>query len=281
MMDLLRAIHNADVSVYYFLNGFVGNRFLDRFFTFQQTNTLLKCGVLISMYWYFWFRRSPDQDSRRKAIITIIIGTLLALAINRTVSTLSPFRIRPMFDAALQHRPSSIPPLSDLEDWSAFPSDHAAYLCALALGLVYLSRRLAVPMVLYAAGWICLPRLYLGVHYASDIVVGAVIGASTVWAVLRVDWLRAFLAPRVLDFADAKPQWFYMAAFLVMFEMGDLFWDVRGPVHLLLHSISSTGPYHQMVRYGLLLLLALGAATGLWRTPSFQHEKGMVLKAKG
>jgi membrane-associated phospholipid phosphatase len=104
----------------------------------------------------------------------------------------------PMYDPALQHRPFSIQPLSDLESWSAFPSDHAAYLCALAFGLAYLSRSLTVSIFLYAAGWICLPRLYLGVHYASDIVVGTGIGVATVWAVLRVDWFRSFLASRVL-----------------------------------------------------------------------------------
>lgn len=165
-----------------------------------------------------------------------------------------------MYDPALQHRPFSIQPVSGLENWSAFPSDHAAYLCALAFGLAYLSRSLTVPIILYAAGWICLPRLYLGVHYASDIVVGTGIGVATVWAALRVDWLRSFVASRVLALMDAKPEWFYLLAFLVMFEMGDLFWDVRGPVHLLMHSVSSVEPYHQIVRYGLLLLAAIGAA---------------------
>jgi undecaprenyl-diphosphatase len=259
MMNLLLTIHNVDVSIYYFLNGLVGNRLLDRFFLYQESNTLLKCGIPVSMYWYFWFCSGPDQEKRRRAIFTIIVGTLLALTINRTISTLTPFRVRPMFDPVLQHRPLWIQPLSDLENWSAFPSDHAAYFCTLAYGLAYLSRSLKVPMMLFAACWICLPRLYLGVHYASDIVVGAGIGVTTVWAVLRMDWLRSFLASQVLAFMNSKPHWFYTAAFLVMFEMGDLFWDVRGPVHLLLHNISSAGPYHQVIRYALLVLAAPGA----------------------
>jgi undecaprenyl-diphosphatase len=259
---LLHAIRTVDVSVYYFLNQTVGNRFLDRFFYYQESNVLLKCGLLVSMYWYFWFRPSPDQEARRKAIFTIIVGTLLALSVNRVISTLTPFRIRPMYDAALVHRPFSVQALSDLENWSAFPSDHAAYLCALAFGLAYLSRRMTIPILLYTAGWICLPRMYLGVHYASDIVVGALIGVATVMVVLRADWLRASLATRVLAFADAKPHWFYMAAFVVMFEMGDLFWDIRGPVHLLLHFLPA-GMFHKGILVALLALAALGAGLAI------------------
>ena len=260
-MNLLETIRNMDVSVYHFLNGFVGNRFLDRFFFYQESNTLLKCGLLVSMYWYFWFRGGPDQERRRQAIFTMVVGALLALAINRAVSAVAPFRIRPMYDQALAHRPFSLQPLSDLESWSAFPSDHAAYLCALAFGVAYLSRNLTIPIVLYAASWICLPRLYLGIHYASDIVLGTAIGIATVWAVLQADWLRSALACRALAFMDRKPQWFYTIAFLMTFEMGDLFWDIRGPIHLLSHNISDAGPYHQILRYGLLLVAAL--ATGM------------------
>jgi undecaprenyl-diphosphatase len=263
MLGPLHSIQNVDVSIYHFLNGFAGNRFLDRLFYYQESHTLLKCGVPVSMYWYFWFRDGPDQERRRTAIFTIIVGAILALAINRAISTLTPFRVRPMFDLALQHRPLSIQPLTDLVDWSAFPSDHAAYLCALAFGLAYLSRRLRLPMILFAAGWICLPRLYLGVHYASDIVVGAGIGVATVWALLRADWLRSLFALRLRAF-NAKPQWFYMVAFLVMFEMGDLFLDLREPVHILLHNISRAGRYHQIIRYGLLFLASLGAGIAVF-----------------
>jgi hypothetical protein len=210
------------------------------------------------LYWYFWFRGGPDQERRRRAIIAIIFGTLLALAINRAVSSLTPFRVRPMFDMALQHRPLAVEPHSDLEDWSSYPSDHAAYLCALAFGLICLARKRAVPIILYAVGWICLPRMYLGIHFASDIAVGALIGVATILVVLRLDWIRSSLASRVLDFVNARPQWFYMVAFLILFEMGGLFGDVRGPVHLLLHA-GSGGPYHKIILCALLLFAAVCA----------------------
>jgi len=42
--------------------------------------------------------------------------------------------------------------------------------------LAYLLRRYAVTILLYTVVWVCLPRIYLGIHYVSDIVVGIVIG---------------------------------------------------------------------------------------------------------
>jgi undecaprenyl-diphosphatase len=248
---LPHSISAIDTGVYHFLNAAVGNRFLDRFFYYQESNTLLKCGLLVSAYWYFWFRPGPDREGRRATIWTIILATLLALTVNRVISTMAPFRVRPMFEAGLTARPLQIPPLTDLENWSSFPSDHASYLCALAFGLAYLSRRHIVAIAVYTAAWICLPRLYLGVHYFSDIVAGAAIGCATVMIVLRNRWIRGSVAPRVVAFAETQPHWFYAAAFLVMFEMGDLFWDLRGPVHHLLN-VAFMKPYIKPALYGLL-----------------------------
>jgi membrane-associated phospholipid phosphatase len=40
--------------------------------------------------------------------------------------------------------------------------------------------------MLYAAGWICLPRVFLGEHYVSDVVVGAGIGIALVVRFIEV-----------------------------------------------------------------------------------------------
>lgn len=79
----------------------------------------------------------------------------------------------------------------------------------------------------YAAVWICLPRMFLGVHYASDTVAGAAIGMVTVWASMRARWLQSNVAAPLLAFAEARPGSFYVTAFLGSFEMAALFDDVR------------------------------------------------------
>jgi membrane-associated phospholipid phosphatase len=239
-----------------FFEWIAGNRFLDHFASFEENDNLLKGGLFLAIYWYLWFRACPDQDRRRKAIITILIGALLALAVSRTIANFAPYRVRPMYDPHLQHHPHAFPISPNLINWSAFPSDTAAFFSALGFGLAYLSRRLAIPAMLYVAGWICLPRMFLGVHYASDIAAGAVIGIVLVWASLKVGWLRSVFATRLLVFVKAKPEVFYGAAFLASFEMGVLFDDIREAARGVFHMASvESGKFSHA---GLAALAALG-----------------------
>ena len=152
---LVRSIQNLDVVVYHFLNGFAGNRFLDHFASFEENDKLLKGGLFLAIYWYRWFCAGPDQKRRRRAIIAILTGALLVLAVSRTIANFAPYRVRPMFDPHLQHHPYAFPISPNLINWSALerlPSDTAALFWALEFGLAYLSRRLAIPMMLYMAG---------------------------------------------------------------------------------------------------------------------------------
>ena len=213
-------------------------------------NGLLRGGVFFAAYWYFWFKRGSDQNDRRRSIILILIATLLGLAVNRSIAFLLPFRARPVFNTALVHHALSIPMSTNLEHWSAFPSDTATYFVALAFGLAHLSRHLALPAVLYAGVWVCLPRMYLGLHYLSDIVVGALIGIAVVWVTLKTEWLRRSLGQRVLSL-ESRPQLFYACAFLLTFEMADVFDHIRDAVRGVLHVVR-LGPHSHAILGALI-----------------------------
>jgi membrane-associated phospholipid phosphatase len=254
MTALLQAIHTLDVSVYRILNGFAGNWLADHLANFEEGNNLAKGGLFFGAYVYLWFRGGLTQEARRKAILAILIGTLLALVLCRTIADFTPFRVRPMYDPNLPHRAYSIPTHPNLVDWSSFPSDTAAYFFALAFGLAYLVRRHSALILLYTAGWICLPRLYLGEHYLSDVVVGAAIGVTIVVASLKSGWLQQNIAAPILRFMEAKPHVFYGAAFLVFFEMGVVFMDVRSAAQQLMQALRA-GHVHELFRALLVGIL--------------------------
>jgi undecaprenyl-diphosphatase len=235
MNSLLQLIHSTDLRIYTWLSGYAGNWVLDRLVSQEEANNLFKGGIFFAMYWHLWFGTDTERDRRRSSIFIIIGGTLLALMVSRTLSFLVPFRLRPIYDGGIPHPSYSVPITFNLESWNAFPSDTAALFFALAFGIAYLSRRMAIPVLLYTAGWIALPRIYLGLHYPSDIVAGAVIGIATVWALLRTQWLHSVIARRVLAFESASPQWFYPIAFLMSFELADLFNDVRNVGRVMVH----------------------------------------------
>jgi undecaprenyl-diphosphatase len=267
---LLQAVRSVDIGIYHFFCFFAGNALLNRLASHEEANNLLKGGVFFAIYWHLWFRTSPERDSRRGAIIAVLIGAVLAIIVARTVSFITPFRVRPIFDPTIVHAVYSIPMKPNLENWSAFPSDTAAYFFALAFGVMYLLRRLAVPIALYALGWICVPRMYLGLHYASDIVVGSAIGIVTAWLSLRSEFLRSTVVRRALRAVEKSPQWFYPTAFLVSFEMATVFGGLRDAgngvlrgVLLALHIQSQLShPGHPIDAWGGLLAMAGFLVTG-------------------
>ncbi len=68
----------------------------------------------------------------------------------------------------------------------SFPSGHAA----LSFAVAFLLNRLYGPKLRFTyliAAWIALTRIYVGAHFPSDTIGGALIGLATAWAVAR--WL--------------------------------------------------------------------------------------------
>lgn len=75
----------------------------------------------------------------------------------------------------------------------SFPSGHAAASFAAASALLYSKCRGWIPAMVLAAA-IALSRLYLYVHYPSDVICGAVLG-------ILCGWIGAFLAQKAGDFS--------------------------------------------------------------------------------
>jgi len=73
----------------------------------------------------------------------------------------------------------------------SFPSGHTsvAFSSAMSLYLAYPKWYVAVPAFTYAAS-VGYSRMYLGVHYPSDVLAGAVIGAGSAWLMYKANkWL--------------------------------------------------------------------------------------------
>ena len=79
--------------------------------------------------------------------------------------------------------------LGPVSEWS-FPSGHASSSFAAATA-IYKSRpkRVGVPCIILAAllAW---SRLYVGVHYPTDVLAGALIGTLCAWVALKLDGYR-------------------------------------------------------------------------------------------
>ena len=71
--------------------------------------------------------------------------------------------------------------LGEVQEDFSFPSGHSAAAFAVAVVMYkFLPKRVGVPALVLAAA-IALSRLYIGVHYPTDVLVGALIGAACAW----------------------------------------------------------------------------------------------------
>ncbi len=85
-------------------------------------------------------------------------------------------------------------PLVDLPATFSFPSGHASVSFACATTLALAVPRLAIPLYLLAA-LISFSRVYVGVHYPLDVLVGAVLGVAVAIALRKLAAILRRSAP--------------------------------------------------------------------------------------
>lgn len=226
-------MHRLDLSVFHLINAWSGNWALDRIVGFEEASSLFRGGLLLIPYWWFWFAGDGERRARRRrVIVAALLGTFCALVLARFMATMLPYRLRPMNELGIGFQPPSLPIVMTLENWSSFPSDTASLFFALSFGVLRLSRPLGAALMACSAIWICLPRIYLGIHYPSDILAGALLGIVAAWGAItameaRGGALARWVMAPLSAFEERRPEIFYAAAFASTFEMATMFDDLR------------------------------------------------------
>ena len=225
-----------DLPILHAINGYCGNNWvLDRVISHLALD--FKWTVPLCIFWVLWFQKAKDQIERRKVLLVILLAVLLSLVVNRTVSVMMPYRVRPMETAGIgYHQPLFEKGFnySDFELWSSFPSDQATYFFAFAAGFWFFSVRLGIALFAYST-LIALSRVYLGTHFPSDVAVGALLGIL-VQLVFNRDYTREAISP-LLALEKSKPNYFNAVLFFVLLEMGTGFMNVRDIGRSLFHLI--------------------------------------------
>lgn len=189
----------------------------------------------MSIFWWAWFRDDRAEGKDRPVIISTIFLSAVALFLSRALALLLPFRERPLRNPILQFRiPFGVSPQA-LISWSSFPSDHAVFFFALATCMFFLSRRLAIAIFFYIFFVICLPLVYLGVHYPTDILIGALLGIGTACLLLSKR-LRSSLSSMPLLWLKRSPASFYPCFYLITFLFGTMFDPLRAIVTAAWHA---------------------------------------------
>jgi undecaprenyl-diphosphatase len=189
-------IDHVDLAIMTFLTGFAGkSRMFDHFVNAVSRFDLFKGIALMCLFWFAWGVVKPnetlrDRDERHERLVSILIGSLLIGVLSRCLQLILHIHQRPMLANLHLPFPKFDAGISSLNTWNSFPSDHSMLFFALSTGLWTINRRLGIIAAIWSLIVIDLPRVYLGIHYPSDVVAGAVLGTICMVGFLRLPLAR-------------------------------------------------------------------------------------------
>jgi undecaprenyl-diphosphatase len=222
-----------DSSIINFLHGFFGkSEFFDSTLGLMTENNLVKGGVVVAILWYLWFRKNDNVEYNRGRIVVGMLSCIIAVVVARTLALTLPYRVRPYLNPDINFGQHFEKQLQPLDSWSSFPSDHAVMFFSLATCIFLISRRIGLLTYLYVILFICFPRVYLGYHYASDLVVGAIVGIL-ITLILSMNKISKPIVRMANQFATASPGLFYAMIFLLTFQIATMFFESRDIVAFL------------------------------------------------
>jgi len=156
---------SIDESVFHFINNLAGKwTALDSVVIWANRWGIAAFSLILV---YYFFKNS-------KIFWTVGLSALLSRGILKELINFLLPRPRPFLVYEHVHILTVQTNLIDGLSSPAFPSGHAAYLFAIAFAIFYINRKLGW-LLLVAAAFLSVARIYLGVHYPSDVIAGAII----------------------------------------------------------------------------------------------------------
>ena len=213
-----------DVWLSSYLNQFAGTvPMADRFFVMLTTMPTMKMlPVIVLMYW-LWSR---PQAQVRSYLVATTCSAYIAFIVARFCAHLLPFRTRPLHTPEMHWQLTTGMAADEAQMWSSFPSDHATMLGAVVLGLWRIQPAAGVFAAVWGWTFILFPRLFVGLHFISDLMAGFLLGMLVCYVVLQAA-IRERLWALSECWIRKAPGTFYAASFLIMYWLATNGNDIR------------------------------------------------------
>ena len=181
-MQVAHLFDGFDLPILSFLTGFAGRSPLfDHLINALSRLDIFKGVALMCLFWYTWAEAPADEphqvrEQRQKRLVLVLIGTVLIGGLSRVLQLALPIHQRPLLSNLGLNFPVTAFDASSISNWNSFPSDHSMFFFALGAGLWTVNRTAGVIAFAWTIVIIDFPRVYLGLHYPTDIIFGALFG---------------------------------------------------------------------------------------------------------
>jgi membrane-associated phospholipid phosphatase len=171
---------NWDINTLRSINVYRNTSLDGTYKTISNTTIPIAAGVPVLLYGIAYLQH--DGTAKRKAIYmgeSVAVSAVISEITKRIVKRDRPFVTYPYIQNL------------QAESGYSFPSGHASVAFALAtsVSLAYPKWYIIAPSFLWA-GEVGYSRLHLGVHYPTDVIAGAVVGAGSTYIAYKLDkWL--------------------------------------------------------------------------------------------
>lgn len=221
-----------DLEIVQYFNSFCGQSiFWDTLGLVFLSTDALRTAILVAVTMGIWeYGRLKNHKESNTRVLKILFSIILTLGIIEILNALinSP---RPIVSFPELIR---IPILhSDtktlwVDSWvrnvkhGSFPSDTVALISAIACGIFLWNRTIGIIAFLFVFCAGVLPRLYFGLHYPSDMILGIIISATSAFIIEKVNFFTK-LCRSVLKIEEKFPFGFGVIGFYVAYIIADKF----------------------------------------------------------
>ncbi|MCK9150856.1 phosphatase PAP2 family protein [Methanobacterium alcaliphilum] len=170
--NLIPVFSNVDISIYYFFNLYLQNPVFDIIMPLITYAGSQYFWLIVCICFYV-FGGEKGKNAAFLCLMALIIGFFASELLKDLIARPRPYV---MLTEAL--------PLMDIDSF-AFPSGHAtaSFIGFSMIGIKYGQ----VILGLALACLVSISRIYMGVHYPSDVLVGAILGIICTLVVLKYE----------------------------------------------------------------------------------------------